>query len=169
MAIYPTRVVDGLDHVPRRAYRGAMDETDVDGVLELSDDECWAFLKSQELGRLAFRLVDEVHIVPINYAVDGRTLLFRTNPGEKMLSVALGSPVAFEVDHLGENERARSVIVRGSARILEEDDAHRADFVPLRPWVGTEKYDVVELTPAVVSGRAFRLDRPWLQMIPPQA
>lgn len=143
-----------------------MDETYDERVLQLDEDECWAFLEGHELGRLAFRLADEVHIVPINYAVDGRTLLFRTAPGEKLLAAALGSSVAFEVDEFSDHD-ARSVVVRGSARRLEEDEAHRCELVPLRPWIGDERYDVVELRPAVVTGRAFHLDRPWLHMSRP--
>jgi len=132
---------------------------------ELSEDECWAFLRSEELGRLAFRMVEEVHIVPINYAVDEHTLLFRTAPGDKMLAVALGGEVAFEADRVSD-ERATSVVVRGRARILPEDEAHRAELVPLRPWVeGPEKYDVVEIAPQHVTGRSYRLDRPWLHMV----
>lgn len=142
-----------------------MQETYDGHTFELDEDECWEFLRSQELGRLAFQLAGEVHIVPINYAVDGRTLLFRTAPGEKLLSVVLGTSVAFEIDEFTEDQ-ARSVVVRGSVRLLEEDEAHRAELVPLRPWVGTPKYDVVELRPEVTSGRAFRLDRPWLHMTP---
>ena len=59
---------------------------DEDIVTELSPDECWEMLRGEEFGRLAFRLVDEVHITPINYAVDGDTLLFRTAEGGKLLS-----------------------------------------------------------------------------------
>lgn len=146
-----------------------MQETYDDRVLELDEEECWEFLRSQEFGRLAFKTIDEVHIVPINYAVDGRTLLFRTVPGEKLLSIVIGTPVAFEVDEISDDERARSVIVRGSARLLDESEAHRSELVPLRPWVGDEKYDVVELAADVVTGRAFRLDRPWLHMMPTES
>lgn len=142
-----------------------MEETYDDRVFELDDDECWTFLRAQELGRLAFTLGGEVHIVPINYAVDGQTLLFRTAPGEKLLSVVLGTEVAFEIDEVTADERARSVVLRGSARLLDEDEAHRADLVPLRPWIGVEKYNVVEIAPTAVTGRAFRLDRPWRQMV----
>ena len=144
-----------------------MEETYDDRVLRLDDDECWEFLKSHELGRLAFRLEDDVHIVPINCAVDGETLLFRTAPGEKLLAVALGSPVAFEVDEYSDDE-ARSVVIRGRARLLEEDEEHRSELVPLRPWVGKERYDVVELQPVVITGRAFRLERPWLHLSRPE-
>lgn len=134
-----------------------------DAVTQLSHDECWRMLREEEFGRLAFRLVDEVHITPINYAVDHDTLLFRTAEGNKLLSVAMGSEVAFEIDRYGD-DRARSVVVRGAARILPEDEEHRAENVPLRPWVGTPKYNVVEISPRVVTGRAFRLSRPWLHL-----
>jgi uncharacterized protein len=138
---------------------------DDDEVTELSTDECWEMLREEEFGRLAFRLLDEVHITPINYAVDGDTLLFRTAEGSKLLSVAMGSEVAFEIDRYGE-ESARSVVVRGSARQLPEDEEHRSENVPLRPWVPSLKYNVVEITPKVISGRAFMLARPWLHLRP---
>ncbi|WP_457205586.1 pyridoxamine 5'-phosphate oxidase family protein [Nocardioides sp. P5_C9_2] len=138
---------------------------DEDVVRELTVAECWEMLRAEEFGRLAFRLVDEVHITPVNYAVYGETLLFRTAEGSKLLAVVMGSEVAFEVDRYGE-EAARSVVVRGSARLLPEDEAHRAENVPLRPWVPTMKANVVEITPTVISGRAFSLARPWLHLRP---
>ena len=136
-----------------------------EAVTELTQDECWDMLRTHELGRLAFRLVDEVHITPINYAVDHDTLLLRTAGGNKLLSVALGSEVAFEIDEYDEDS-ARSVVVRGTPRLLGEDEAHRAENVPLRPWVGSPTYDVVEIVPAVVTGRAFALSRPWTHLRP---
>lgn len=123
---------------------------------ELSPQECWELLAEEELGRLAYTLVDEISIVPINYGVDRGTLLFRTAEGTKLFAVVLGADVAFEVDRIIGDE-ARSVVVRGAARRLEEDEEHRADGVGLRPWVGTPKYDVVEIVPMAVTGRAFRL------------
>ena len=132
-------------------------------VKELTSEECWEMLRDEEFGRLAYRLVDEVHITPINYAVAGGSLLFRTAEGNKLLAVVMGSDVAFEIDRYGEDS-ARSVVVRGTARLLPEDQAHRAENVPLRPWVPTLKYNVVEIEPKVVSGRAFELSRPWLHL-----
>ena len=132
-------------------------------VTELTSEECWEMLRDEEFGRLAYRLVDEVHITPINYAVEGGSLLFRTAEGNKLLAVVMGSEVAFEIDRYGEDS-ARSVVVRGTARLLPEDEAHRAENVPLRPWVPTLRYNVVEIEPKVVSGRAFELSRPWLHL-----
>ena len=128
-------------------------------------DECWEALSTQELGRLAFPLLGDVHITPINYAVDGRTVLFRTAEGNKLLGVVMHSRVALETDELAD-DTAWSVVVRGTARILEGDEAYRADRVPLRPWVGDDKNIVVEITPEEITGRRYHLDRPWQQITP---
>ena len=134
----------------------------------LSTEECWDLLRAHEFGRLAFHLADEVHLTPVNYAVDGETLLFRTAEGSKLLGVEMNADVAFEIDEFDEHH-ATSVVLRGVARRLPEDEAHRAENIPLRPWVPTLKYDVVEIRPSQISGRAFELSRPWLHMIPEQA
>jgi nitroimidazol reductase NimA-like FMN-containing flavoprotein (pyridoxamine 5'-phosphate oxidase superfamily) len=131
----------------------------------MTTEECWEMLRANEFGRLAFHLAGEVHLAPINYAVDHDTLLFRTAEGSKLLGVEMNPDVAFEIDEFDEHH-ARSVIIRGVARHLGEDEEHRAENVPLRPWVATLKYDVVEIRPTEISGRAFELSRPWLHMIP---
>lgn len=126
---------------------------------------CWEFLRAHEFGRLAFHLADEVHIAPINYAVDGSTLLFRTAEGSKLLGVVMNPDVAFEVDEY-DDTTASSVILRGPARLLPEDEAHRAENVPLRPWIDDLKYNVVEIAPTSLTGRHFDLSKPWTRMTP---
>ncbi len=140
-----------------------MSEQDPIGVM--TPDECWDMLRSNEFGRLAFHLAGEVHLTPINYAVDHDTLLFRTAEGSKLLAVEMNPDVAFEIDEF-DDEHATSVVVRGVARHLGEDEEHRAENVPLRPWVPTLKYDVVEIRPTEISGRRFELSRPWLHLRP---
>jgi nitroimidazol reductase NimA-like FMN-containing flavoprotein (pyridoxamine 5'-phosphate oxidase superfamily) len=130
-----------------------------DPVVELTTEECWELLEADEFGRLAYRLVDEVHLVPINYVLDGRAILFRTTSGNKLLGAALHSDVAFEIDWHDE-VAAWSVVARGRLRRLEEDEEHRIDELPLHSWLPTLRYDVVELTPEVVTGRRFRLRLP---------
>lgn len=140
-----------------------MSEDEPIGVM--TTEECWDMLRANEFGRLAFHLAGEVHLTPINYAVDHDTLLFRTAEGSKLLGVEMNPDVAFEIDEFDEHH-ARSVIIRGVARHLGEAEEHRAENVPLRPWVPTLKYDVVEIRPTEISGRRFELARPWLHMIP---
>jgi uncharacterized protein len=128
-------------------------------VDELSHEESLELLRAQELGRLAYRLVDEVFIVPLNYVVDGSRLLFRTGSGSKLLAAALQADVAFEIDWY-DQRTAWSVVARGHLRKLGDDEAHRADSLGLTSWLPTPKDDVIELLPEAVTGRRFRLQRP---------
>ena len=130
-----------------------------DNVIELTPEECWELLEGEEFGRLAYRLVDEVHLVPVNYVVDNRSLLISTAPGNKLLAAVLQSDVAFEIDWR-DDRSAWSVVARGRLRQLGEDEERRADDHVERPWVETPKYDVIELQPDVVTGRRFRLHVP---------
>jgi nitroimidazol reductase NimA-like FMN-containing flavoprotein (pyridoxamine 5'-phosphate oxidase superfamily) len=135
-------------------------DDDDEPVAELSVEECWELLGLEEFGRLAYRLVDEVHMVPLNYVADARTLLFRTASGNKLLSAALHSDVAFEIDWHND-VAAWSVVVRGRLRRLHEDEVHRIEGrLLLQSWVPMPKYDVIELQPEVVTGRRFHLRRP---------
>lgn len=127
-------------------------------VDELTTAECWAMLHDHELGRLGSHLGPEVHLTPVNYAVDGDTLLFRTAPGSKLVGVLMNPDVVFEIDE-HDGTTARSVVVRGVARRLDEDQEHRADEAAVHPWVGTEKYEVVEVRPTEITGRSFLLAR----------
>lgn len=128
-------------------------------VAELSTEECWELLAGEEMGRLAYRLVDEVHIVPLNYAVDDGSLLFRTHSGNKLLAAALETDVAFEIDWY-DDRSAWSVLARGRLRRLQEWERHRIDGLGLESWVPERRIEVIELEPEVLTGRRFFLRRP---------
>jgi uncharacterized protein len=135
-------------------------------VTELDDEASWSMLHDQEFGRLAFHLADEVHLVPINYAVDDRRrLVFRTAEGSKLLGLTMNADVAFEIDEYTE-DLARSVVVRGRARELQGSEADEAEQLPLRPWVEGAKFNVIAVEVDEITGRRFELTRPWLHMTP---
>lgn len=127
-------------------------------VTDLSPDECWQLLRTHQVARLAYHLGPDINLVPINYVVDGATLLFRTAPGNKLLGLLMNPAVILEIDEYDE-QHARSVVVRGAAERLEEDQQHRVDDLPLHPWAEDEKYEVIEITPTQITGRAFQLTR----------
>ena len=136
-------------------------------ITVLSEEACWDRLDAEEFGRMAFHLADEVHIIPLNYALDGQRIVFRTAEGSKLLGVAMNEDVAFEIDRVEEDsERAWSIIVRGKATILDGEDARNADNLRLRPWVSTTKFNVVAISVEEISGREFVLTRPWRSMLP---
>lgn len=129
-----------------------------DPVQTLTAEQSWEHLRSQELGRLVTRVGETIDIFPVNYAVDGEGLLFRTAPGSKLFELTVNADVLFEVDDYTDTA-AWSVIVRGRAQALETDaDIERAEAAGLRPWIPTDKRVYVRIAPASVSGRAFQRD-----------
>lgn len=136
----------------------------------LSEAECWSRLSDKEFGRMAYHLADEVHIAPVNYAVQDGHVVFRTAEGSKLLGVVMNEDVAFEIDEIHDDEEnAWSVIARGQAHILEGHEASETDNLRLRPWVSEEKFNVVSIRVDEISGREFHLARPWRHMRPEPA
>ncbi|WP_256842243.1 pyridoxamine 5'-phosphate oxidase family protein [Ornithinimicrobium cryptoxanthini] len=131
----------------------------------LDERASWERLAGERLGRLAFHLVDEVHIVPINYCAQEPRLVFRTAEGSKLLGVAMNSDVAFEIDGIEDDGgRAWSVVARGRARILRGDEVREADALGLRSWLGAaDKHQFVAIDVDSVTGREYDLVEPQKQ------
>ena len=127
----------------------------VSPVTALDDDQCWQRLGTQQLGRLVTRVGDVLDIFPVNYVVDGATLVFRTAEGSKLFEITVNDEVLFEVDDYAD-ANAWSVVVRGHARKLATSaEVEAADRLPLTPWIPTLKYNYVRIEPTALSGRAF--------------
>lgn len=125
-------------------------------IAVLSEDDAWARLGSQKYGRLATSVGGVVDLVPVNFVVDNQSIVFRTAAGSKLAGLAVNGAVVFEADEIGEND-GWSVVVHGTARILERDDEiAAAEQLDLRPFVPTVKRTFVRVTPERVTGRAFR-------------
>ena len=119
----------------------------------LSETECWNHLSSGSLGRLVTTVDGQSEIFPINYVVQHRTVLFRTAEGTKLVSTAINQNVLFEADDHNVVE-GWSVIVRGVARILHDDeDIAEAERAQLLPWTATIKQHYVRIRPLSVTGR----------------
>jgi nitroimidazol reductase NimA-like FMN-containing flavoprotein (pyridoxamine 5'-phosphate oxidase superfamily) len=124
-------------------------------VVEMSEDEAWEFLESQQVGRLALTAGGIIDIYPIAYAVDKRTLVFITSPGTKLLELSVNDQVAFEIDSYDETF-ARSVVVHGTAERLETmADIEHAETLSLVSLIHTTKTRYVRIHPKTVSGRLF--------------
>ena len=122
----------------------------------LSERESWDLLGGMSLGRLVTAVDDEAHIFPVNFAVQNRTILFRTAAGTKLISAAINNHVLFEADDHNAAE-GWSVIVQGVARTLRTDEElAEADRAQLLPWTATSKTHYVRVSPVRVTGRRFR-------------
>lgn len=125
--------------------------------LEIIDpDECRRLLAADEVGRLAIVDGGSPAMFPVNYALDGDAIVFRTAPGTK-LSQGVRGTVAFEVDDFDREARAGwSVIVVGRLEEVTEYDSRtleRVTQLPVEPWTGGEKSHWMRLVPSRVSGR----------------
>jgi uncharacterized protein len=132
-----------------------MSATD-DGVTILPVNECWDLMAGVSLGRLVTSVDGQPEIFPVNYAVQRRTVLFRTAGGTKLVSTAINRRVLFEVD---DHNAAGgwSVIVKGTARSLRTDEElEEAEAAGVTPWIAAEKTHYVRIVPEMVTGRRFR-------------
>ncbi len=125
-------------------------------ILTLTDDQAWRLIEGTKHGRLVVTVGGEPDIFPVNYAVADRKLYLRTAPGNKLAELTINSKVLFETDGIL-SEEAWSVVVRGTARALEQSgEIAAAESLGLKPWVPTLKDFYVEIEPVSISGRHFK-------------
>ena len=120
----------------------------------LAEDECLRLLSLHGVGRIAVVVEGQPLIFPVNYALAGRHIVFRTDAGTKLFG-AEGKRVAFEIDgHDVEYHDGWSVLVVGIAR-EEHNAAHRRalEKLPLRPWVSGAKAHWMRIAGGGITGR----------------
>ncbi|QLL08748.1 pyridoxamine 5'-phosphate oxidase family protein [Mycobacterium vicinigordonae] len=121
----------------------------------LSANESWGLLGTAALGRLVTNFAGEPEIFPVNYVVQGNSVLFRTAEGTKLFSAVGNHTVLFEADDHNVAE-GWSVIVRGRAQLLKSDaEIQEADRAGLYPWIATRKPNYVRITATDITGRRF--------------
>ena len=131
-----------------------------EGATILPVHECWDLLAGVTLGRLVTSVDGQPEIFPVNYAVQRRTVLFRTAEGTKLVSTAINNRVLFEVDDHNVAQ-GWSVIIKGTARSLRTDEEiGEAERAQLLPWTSSEKTHYVRITPESVTGRRFTFGAP---------
>jgi nitroimidazol reductase NimA-like FMN-containing flavoprotein (pyridoxamine 5'-phosphate oxidase superfamily) len=125
------------------------------GLEVLGEDECLHLLGRCPLGRLAVVKDGQAAVFPVNFRRDGRTIVFRTDPGTKLDQVRSGAQVTFEVDEYDPQTRTGwSVIVTGAARdVTEPEDLVAVQRLRLAPWPAGPKTRYVRLEPTRIEGR----------------
>lgn len=123
----------------------------------LTGPECWEMLGAADVGRLAISIANHPDIFPVNFVVDGETVVFRTAEGTKLAGAVLGKSVAFESDGASGGD-AWSVVVKGSATEIEEMyERFDAEELPLYPWNAAPKHRFVRIVPESITGRRFQI------------
>ena len=125
------------------------------GIEAVPREECLHLLATHALGRLA--VVSDGHplVFPVNYALDGESIVFRTDVGTKLFATVSEHDVAFEIDgadtlyHTG-----WSVLVVGTGTEVT-DPGEQARLTHLRrgPWCPGPKSHWIRIRPREVTGR----------------
>lgn len=134
-----------------------MDGPAVAIVEDLAPDACWALLRDAPIGRLALRGGDDIEVFPVNYLVDGGTIVFRSAIGTKLDLIGTGARCTFEADEIDVAEDlVWSVVLKGVARPVHGHDAIIATFdMDVPTWQAGPKPTYVRITPDTVTGRRF--------------
>lgn len=147
---------------------GIEDETDLvkstvesGGTLELSAEECWDLLTASTVGRVGFTEADSVKIIPVNYVLDGRTLIIRTNPASSVAAIAESAiDIAFQVDyHDAISGSGWSVLLNGTAVALTAEEAESLNLPARVPWAGGDRSLHLRFSPRTIQGRRVRRRR----------
>jgi uncharacterized protein len=128
---------------------------DQDHLEPLRREQCLARLRPQGVGRLGVEVGGRPAIFPVNYAVDGETIVVRVRREGALDAATSGTPVAFEVDEADSlYHEGWSVLVQGrSTHVTDPDELHTLAHLPLLPWGGSDRDLYLRIAMESVSGR----------------
>jgi hypothetical protein len=160
MAIRTTGPADGRDALKDLPAQETCGPGPADGrnLQALSPAECLYLLGPGGVGRVGFASAEGMVMLPVNFAVTGKTVVFRTAP-DTLLAAHANGPVSFQADHLDESSREGwSVLVQGHAhKVAREDEVRRLEHgTRLDPWAAGARDVWVRITPARISGRRIK-------------
>ncbi len=120
------------------------------GMSRLSRSECWTLLAGPAVGRLGIVVDGAPEVYPVNYVVDGETVVYRADGASRLDVVADEPAVCFQIDAFDTDaHHGWSVLVKGHARRLPDPGAH----LPPVATPATPAAHWVRITPHEVSGR----------------
>lgn len=124
--------------------------------MPLDKAECLRLLTTVAVSRIGFVGDDGPDILPVNHVVVDERVYFRTGPGTKLGAAAADEAVALEADDFhAPEEQGWSVVVKGVARIVTDDDRLEAlHSLNFEPWAAPDTRTFwVEVEARVVTGR----------------
>jgi nitroimidazol reductase NimA-like FMN-containing flavoprotein (pyridoxamine 5'-phosphate oxidase superfamily) len=157
----PANSPDALTAMPCRGSPAPRPAAYERALRTLSPAECYGLLEAGGIGRVRFASANGIMMLPVNFAVSGKAIIFRTAP-DTLLAVYADGRVSFEADHLDQALRdGWSVLVQGHARtVTDEREVRRLeDRTHLEPWAGGARDVYVRITPTRISGRCIEPGR----------
>jgi nitroimidazol reductase NimA-like FMN-containing flavoprotein (pyridoxamine 5'-phosphate oxidase superfamily) len=128
---------------------------------DLVEEVCWHLLAGSRVGRIGFVADEQPWILPVNFVMRGRAVVFRTSEGSMLHGLGDGATVAVEVDHVDHAARTGwSVLARGRAWEVNDPEqiATFADGA-VEPWAPGVRDRWLWVVPHSISGRAISRHR----------
>jgi hypothetical protein len=128
------------------------------GLEDIEAGECLRLLRDSTLGRLAIVIAGQPMVFPVNFTLDGRAVVLRTDEGTKLYAARHGL-VAFECDDFDAfYHTGWSVVVTGRAEeVRNEAELARLKRLPLGPWCPGPKPVWLRIRPQTLTGRRIPL------------
>jgi hypothetical protein len=131
-----------------------------EGLDLLDEDECLRLLGTVPVGRVGICAGALPAILPVNFELRGRSIVFRTGRGTKLDAAVRSAVVAFQADQYDSlYHTGWSVLAVGQAVDISETLDLDAGDATVRPWAGGERQHYVAIDVEFVSGRRISHDR----------
>jgi transcriptional regulator with XRE-family HTH domain len=153
------RLAGALETTPQTLVGGGLERPPGAGgpsahprLVELDEAECWRLVQPGGVGRVAVVTTDGPVVLPVNFAVLSRTVVFRTAPGT-VPATHVGEQVAVEVDQVDSALRSGwSVLLSG--RSEQVDVGQLGSDVPIvQPWAGGVRDLYLQVRVVRITGR----------------
>lgn len=121
----------------------------------LSSAECLQLLGSRDLGRMAYNDPEGPVVIPVNFVLDGDTVIIATSPHTDLgRRHAHAGTVAFQVDEIDQQAHSGwSVLLRGTAEAVDYAELPASYHSRPAPWAGGVRTLYLRIVPSNITGR----------------
>jgi nitroimidazol reductase NimA-like FMN-containing flavoprotein (pyridoxamine 5'-phosphate oxidase superfamily) len=128
------------------------------GFKRLGSDECWRFVAARSVGRVGFVHLGDPMVFPVNFVVEGGSIVFRTELGTTLARAATtGQRAVLQVDDVNDAlEMGTSVLVHGVLHaVVDRVELELLRGLDIHTWAPGNRDQLIRILPAWVSGRAI--------------
>ncbi len=126
------------------------------GLDVLTEPECLRLLAKVPVGRIVYTDQAMPAILPVNFVVDGWSVVIRTSAHSRLAAAGTNSIVAFEVDEFspGPVPSGWSVVAIGPAsQVTDRQELDTIARLGLQPWAPGSKEYYLRVRIEVITGR----------------
>ena len=124
---------------------------------QLSRDECRQLMASVSMGRIIYTRQALPAVELVNFALDDRDIIIKTDGDGKLAAATRHAVVAFETDCLDAQQAGWSVTAIGPSReVTDPEDVGRLRKIDLSSWTYGKREHFIRVSPELLNGRRLR-------------